>query len=89
MLYSVELDVMNPQTERYQTEGINLNNPNDIKSVVVAFILSTLIAFVTYFFISENMYTVWYKVFAISIIYIAYRIYLFVNKVNVYYKERV
>lgn len=89
MLYSVELDVMNPQTERYQTEDINLNNPNDIKSVVVAFILSTLIAFVTYFFISENMYTVWYKVFAISIIYIAYRIYLFVNKINVYYKERV
>lgn len=89
MLYSVELDVMNSQTERYQTEGINLNNPNDLKSVVAAFILSILFAFITYFFISENMYTVWYKVFAIAIIYISYRIYLFVNKINVYYKERV
>ena len=89
LLYSVELDVMNPQTERYQTEGVNLSNPNDLKSIIMAFVISIIIALVTYFLIGENMYTVWYKILGLAIIYVGFRIYLFINKVNVYYKERV
>lgn len=89
MLYSVELDVMHPETERYQIEGMNLNSKNDLKSVIMAFAISIIVALITYFLISENMYTIWYKILAIAIIYVIYRIYLFVSKIEVYYKERV
>lgn len=89
MLYSVELDVLTPETEKFQQEGMNLNSKNDLKSVLMAFALSILVAFITYFFISENMYTIWFKILFIAIIYISYRVYLFVNKIKVYYKERV
>ena len=88
MLWSAELDVMNPQTQRYKTEGMDLNNPNDLKSVIYAFLISSLIAFVTYFLITENMNVVWYKIFVISVLFLTLRIWLFVNRVNVYFKEK-
>lgn len=87
MLHSVELDIMNPQTQRYQTEGDNLSNPNDIKSVIFAFLISIIFALITYFLISENMNIVWTKVMLVAVVYMLIRTWLFVNKVKVYYKE--
>ena len=87
MLHSVELDIMNPQTQRYQTEGDDLSNPNDIKSVIFAFLISIIFAFITYFLISENMNIVWTKVMLVAVVYMLIRTWLFVNKVKVYYKE--
>ena len=79
MLHSVELDIMNPQTQRYQTEGDNLSNPNDIKSVIFAFLISIIFAFITYFLISENMNIVWTKVMLVAVVYMLIRTWLFVN----------
>ena len=87
MLHSVELDIMNPQTQRYQTEGDNLSNPNDIKSVIFAFLISIIFALITYFLIRENMNIVWTKVMLVAVVYMLIRTWLFVNKVKVYYKE--
>ncbi len=87
LLHSVELDIMNPQTQRYQTEGDNLSNPNDLKSIIYAFLLSIIFAFITYFLISENMNIVWTKVMMIAVAYMLVRVWLFVNKVKVYYTE--
>lgn len=87
MLHSVELDIMNPQTQRYQTEGDNLSNPNDLKSVIFAFLISIIFALITYFLISENMNIVWTKVVLLAVAYMLIRTWLFVNKIKVYYKE--
>lgn len=87
MLHSVELDIMNPQTQRYQTEGDNLSNPNDLKSVIFAFLISIIFALITYFLISENMNIVWTKVMLLAVAYMLIRTWLFVNKIKVYYKE--
>lgn len=87
LLHSVELDIMNPQTQRYQTEGDNLSNPNNIKSVIFAFLLSIIFAYATYFLISENMHVVWVKVMFVGVLYMLIRTWLFVNKIKVYYKE--
>lgn len=89
MFYSVELDVLYPETDRCQTEEGNVGGKNDLKALIMAFTLSIVIAIITYFLINENVYTIWYKIFAIATLYISYRTYLFVNKINVYYKERV
>lgn len=87
LLNSAELDLMNPQTQRYQTEGDNLNNPNDLKSIIYAFLISIAMAVITFFLISENMYSVWIKLMALSVIWFAFRCWLFVNKVKVYFGE--
>ena len=87
LLNSAELDLMNPQVQRYQTEGDNLNNPNDLKSIIYAFLISIIMALITFFLISENMYSVWVKLMIISIIWFALRCWLFVNKVRVYFGE--
>lgn len=88
LLWSAELDVMNPQTTHYQTTGTHTNNPNEIKSTIYSFLLSALFAFLTYFFIAESAITVWYKLLFVAVLILSLRIYLYVNKVKVYYKEK-
>lgn len=88
LLNSAELDIMNPQVSRYQTEGVSINNPNDVKSTIYAFLISAIFAFGTYFFISENFNLVWIRLLVFASMYLALRIWLFVNKVKVYFKEK-
>ncbi len=88
LLWSAELDIMNPQTAQYQTTGTHTNNPNEIKSSILSFLISALIAFVTFFFITENQYSVWYKILFIATLFCIGRIWLYVNKIKVYYKEK-
>lgn len=88
LFWSAELDIMNPQTAQYQTTGSHVNNPNDIKSTITSFLLSALMAFLTYFFIAENQAVVWYKILFIALLFLGARIWLYINKVNVYYKEK-
>lgn len=88
LLYSLELDIMNPQDVHYQTTGTHVNNPNDIKSVLSSFLISAIFAFLTYFFIAENQYYIWYRILFIALLFLIYRVWSYINKIKVYYKER-
>lgn len=88
LFMSVDLDITKPQTAQYQTTGSHINNPNEIKSTIYGFIISALMAFFTYFLIIENQNTVWIKLSLIALSFLALRIWLFVSKVKVYFKER-
>ena len=88
LLWSAELDIMNPQTQQYKTTGTHVNNPNEIRSTLYALLMSALIAFLTYFFISESLQTVWYKVLIVAVAFFAMRLWLYINKIKVYYKEK-
>ena len=85
---SAEYDIMRPQTEQYQTTGGHINNPNDTKSSIMSVVLSALFAFLTYFFISEDVSLVWIRVFVFVAGFLALRIWLYINKIKVYYKEK-
>ena len=58
LLYSAELDIMNPQYLHYATTGNHSNNKNETKSSLSAMLLSAIFAFLTYFFISENAFLI-------------------------------
>ena len=88
MLWCAESDFMNPQTMQYQTTGTHVSNPNDIKAVISSFLLSALMAFLTFFFIPENVNLVWYRLIFIASLFLLLRSWLFVNKVTVYFKEK-
>lgn len=79
---------MNPQNRQYQTTGKSQKNPNENKSTLLCFGLSALFAFVTYFFMSENFYTVFIKVLFIAAAIFAVRVYLYLTKIKLYYKEK-
>lgn len=87
-LYSLELDIMNPQTQEYSTTGNHSNNKNETKSSLMAMLLSVLFALLTYLFIGENPAIIWWKLAFIGGLYLAWRIYLYTSKIKVFYKEK-
>nr|MCR5553762.1 hypothetical protein [bacterium] len=88
LLWSAEIDIMNPQNRLYQTTGDVHKNPNENKSTIIAFILSAVFAFVCFLLMRENVNVVYLKLFFVSLIFLAVRIYLYVTKIRLYYKEK-
>lgn len=88
LLMSAEMDIMNPQSSHYQTLGSHPNNPNDLKSTLYSFILSAAFAFLAYFLLTENFLTVWWKLMFVALAFLALRVWLYVNKIKAYFKEK-
>ena len=55
IFYSSTLDFTKPKNESYQTEGQGVKNPNENTSVIVAFAMSFVFAFLVYFFFKERV----------------------------------
>lgn len=88
ILWSAELDVMNPQNSQYQTTGDHNKNPNETKSIIIAFITTFIFAFITFFLITENYKAMFGKIAVLSIAFMIIRIYLYFTRVKLYYKEK-
>ena len=88
LLWSAELDIMNPQNRQYQTTGKTQKNPNEAKSTIFCFIMAGLFAFVMYFLISENFAKVFPKIMLIGAAVFAVRLYLYLTRIKLYYKEK-
>lgn len=87
LLWSAELDFMNPQNSFYATTGTHTNNPNEIKSTIYAFVISIITAGFTFFLLNENFKTFWIKALLLALIFCGFRIYSYFTKIKVYYKE--
>ena len=85
LFWSAEMDIMNPQFEQYQTTGQNINNPNENKSILIAFIIAILVCGISLFLLNENANTVYWKIFFFSFIFVVYRVYMFFTKIKLYY----
>ena len=88
LLWSAELDIMNPQNRLYQTTGESQKNPNETKSTIIAFILSVAFGYICFFLMSENISVVFIKLLLLSLLIMIIRLYLFLTRVKLYYKEK-
>ena len=89
MLYSAELDLMNPQIELYATVGSSESNPNETKATVSAFIISFAVAAaLLVLLVTYGRISVYAKLLFASACALAYRIYLFLINVKLYFKEK-
>jgi len=88
VLWSAELDFMNPQNKQYSTIGGAVNNPNETKSNIIAFIIAFVFAFVTFFLLREGASLAWIKMTVLSIVFVLCRVYLYATRVRLYYKEK-
>ena len=88
LLWSAELDIMNPQISQYASTGTHTNNPNEVKSTIYVFLLSVLFAALTFFLIGEGVLTFWIKALVLGLAFFAMRLYFYIMKIKVYYKEK-
>ena len=88
LVWSAEMDFMNPQTQHYQTTGTHTNNPNEVKSTLFSFVLSLIFALLSFFFLTKTPKTVWLKLALMAIAFCALRVYLYIIKIKVYFKEK-
>ena len=88
MLYSAELDLMNPQIELYATIGNTESNPNETKSTVMAFFISFFIALAIFLLLLEGKGEVYLKFALVALVTLCYRVYVFFAKLKLYYNEK-
>lgn len=88
LCWSAELDIMNPQNHQYQTTGESQKNPNETHATLYGFLLSAIFAFLTFFLMNENIEVVFVKLLIVSILILIARVWLYVTKVKLYYKEK-
>lgn len=95
MFYSATLDIMNPQNEQYATTGNSIDNPNENKSTILAFVLSALFALIAYKLLSEanlasvtgSILTGAIKMMLISLVFLASTVSMFVKRIKAFYYE--
>ncbi|MCM1289745.1 MAG: hypothetical protein NC132_04465 [Corallococcus sp.] len=88
LLWSAELDVMNPKTENFQTLGLDYDNPNERKAMLIATVLSAVVAFVLYFLSNESIVKALVKVLIVTAVLLGARAYLFFVRCKLYYAEK-
>ncbi len=95
MIYSAMLDIMNPQNEQYATTGTDIDNPNENKSTMLAFIISALYAVIAYKLLSEatiggadsSLVPGLLKLLLISALYCGSTSFLFTKRIRAFYYE--
>ena len=88
MLYSAQLDLMNPQNELYASVGSSESNPNETKSTLWAFLISFVVAVAVFFLLTEKSGRVYEKLFFVALAVFAYRVRMFFSMLKLYYKEK-
>ena len=98
MIWSATLDIMNPMNEQYATTGVTIDNPNENKATLLAFVVSFAYAFLAFFFfyeagkgasnlVANDFGSGVVRVALIGLFFMAALIYLFVAKVRAYYYD--
>lgn len=84
-----ESDLMNPQIEIYATVGNNDSNPNERKCTALAFGTAFGVAIIVMLLLlmREN-HNVYLKVMLVSFAVLCRKLYIFISKVKLYYKEK-
>lgn len=88
LLWSAELDIMNPQSSVYAMVGEHSNNPNETKSSVIMFVFSIIIVGIAIFLSIENISIAWIKIVVLSLLLFAFRLWSYLTKIKYYYKEK-
>ena len=89
LIWSAELDYMNPQDKLYSETGEgNISNPNETISTILAYVITAIFTFISYFFLRESMTNAFYKIAGIGVAFLLIRILLFFLKIQAYRTSR-
>ena len=88
LLWSAEMDIMRPQHEQYATVGLSYDNPNERNSIISAFIVSALVAFLLYFILNEGQAKAVTKIAILTLVFLTARVCLYFTRIRLYYAEK-
>ena len=88
IIWSAEMDFMNPQSRRFATEGSSAASPNETKSTILSFLLSAITFGLTIFFLIDARGGVWTKLAIAFVAFLVYRIWVFYYKTKILFKEK-
>lgn len=91
ILMSASLDLMNPLYEQYATTGEVSQNPNENRSIIIAFITVVIYALLSFIFFMESngLYTTpCLKLGVLGICFFLAALYMYCTKIKVYYYEK-
>ena len=89
LIWSAELDYMNPQDQLYREIGEgNIANPNESTSGVIALIITFSFAIISYLLLNESTSTVFIKLLSIAAFFLVSRVLLALLKVKGYRTSR-
>ncbi|MCD8205211.1 MAG: hypothetical protein LUD29_01150 [Clostridia bacterium] len=87
LLWSAEMDYLNPKPQIYQTSGNAGINPNEVKSIALSLFLSLVTMGVFIFFLMEGTLYAYLKILACALVFVIYRIVVFKFKSRRLYEE--
>ena len=88
LLWSAELDFMNPQDRLYSEVGVNVNNPNETISAILTFIIALAMMGLTYFFVDKEVSLSFIKLMIIAGLFFLCRLGLFIMRILGYGTSR-
>ena len=89
LIWSAELDFMNPQDALYRETGEgNISNPNETISMVLCYVVTLLFTGISFFLINDNTMLSFYKMALIGLAFLGARILLFTLKIKGYRTSR-
>ena len=89
MIWSAELDFMNPQDALYRETGEgNISNPNETTSMVLVYVIAFIFAFIGYALIQDDSMLAFYKIGLIGLVFLFARIILYYLKIKGYRNSR-
>ena len=88
LLWSAELDFMNPKDNLYAAIGTSVNNPNEVTSAIITFLIAFLMMGISYFLVSKEVTYAFLKIMLIGLAFFLVRAWLFGSKIIGYGTSR-
>ena len=89
LLWSAELDFMNPQDALYREVGEgNISNPNENLSMILSYVITVLFTLFTFLMFQDNAMYAFYKIALVGAFFLASRILLFTMRIKGYRNSR-
>ena len=89
LLWSAELDFMNPQDALYREVGEgNISNPNENISMILSYVITVIFTLLTYLLFQDNAMVAFYKLALIGFVFLMARVLLFTLRIRGYRNSR-
>ncbi len=87
IIWSFQLDLLNPKLRDYAETGKVDGNTNANKSVMLGLFMALIVGFVTILLLHESIEVGWYKLVFVAIAFLILRLFLFVKNLRVFFKR--
>jgi len=87
ILWSLEIDFMDPQFKVHETNEDSKENKNIAKSVSIGIVVALLTGIVSLMLFRKSFISGWINLIVLATLFLSVRIYLFINRLQVYFKR--